>query len=457
MKTHAYFENIQVEIIEVLQTAQHHIRIAVAWFTDYELFDILLSKAQKGVKIELLLANNFINHESSIDFQRLNRLGGVVSFIGNDTEKAPLMHNKFCIIDNEILIFGSYNWTRKAQVNHESITIIEGNKELIADFNEEFDKIRGEQHTTAIDWGKLLIRLETLLNVIRLEDEDDILYQIKKINGLLLESSTDEVNEIVALTEKGKYQESVIKLNILLSRLRQISTWQDPEVPALQLEIRSLEWQLASLEDEKADIEKQIFAFNIRHNLELGELISSILRLKKQLAALEHDQEKEEEAKKDYEEYQQNYEESKTKKLNELSEIEQKELKDKFRQASKLCHPDKVPDEQKKLAEQVFFELKTAYDSNDLAAVNRILNNLEQNIFSSNSKIINQKAKLISHLNSLLQKRETLEAMILSLKHSEVVQKIEKIKDFDTYFAEMRESLLRVKEDFEMQINSISK
>lgn len=457
MKTHAYFENIQIEIIEVLQTAKHHIRIAVAWFTDYELFDILLSKAQKGVKIELLLANNFINHESSIDFQRLSRLGGVVSFIGNDTEKAPLMHNKFCIIDNEILIFGSYNWTRKAQVNHESITIIEGNKELIADFNEEFDKIRGEQHTTAIDWGKLLIRLETLLNVIRLEDEDDILYQIKKIKGLLSESSTDEVNEIVALTEKGKFQEAVIKLNVLLSRLRQISTWQDPEVPALQLEIRSLEWQLASLEDEKADIEKQIYAFNIRHNQELGELISSILRLKKQLAALEHDQEKEEEAQKDYEEYQQNYEESKTKKLNELSEIEQKELKDKFRQASKLCHPDKVPDEQKKLAEQVFFELKTAYDSNDLAAVNRILNNLEQNIFSSNSTIINQKAKLISHLNSLLQKREVLEAMILSLKHSEVVQKIERIKDFDTYFTETRESLLRVKEDCEMQINSILK
>ena len=453
MKTHAYLENIQAEIIEVLQTAQHHIRIAVAWFTDYELFEILLSKAQKGVKIELLLANNFINHESSIDFQQLSRLGSSVSFIGNDTEKAPLMHNKFCIIDNEILIFGSYNWTRKAQVNHESITVIEGNKELIADFNEEFDKIRSKQNETAIDWSKLVIRLETLLNVIRLEDEDDIAYQIKKIQGLLSASSTDEVNEIVALTEKGKYQESVIKLNILLSRLRQISTWQDPEVPALQLEIKSLEWQLASLEDEKADIEKQVYVFNIRHNLELGELISSILRLKKQLASLEQNQEKINETEKDYEEYQQNYEESKTKKLNNLTLDEQKTLKDKYRQATKLCHPDKVPDEQKKLAEQTFIELHTAFQSNDLEAVSRILSNLEQNIFSSNSKIINQKAKLLAHLSTLLQKRQTLEEMILSLKHSEAIQKIEKIKDFDTYFAETKEALLRVKADLEMQIH----
>jgi hypothetical protein len=47
MKTHAYFENIQTEIIEVLQSAQYQIRIAVAWFTDSQLFDILLSKAKK--------------------------------------------------------------------------------------------------------------------------------------------------------------------------------------------------------------------------------------------------------------------------------------------------------------------------------------------------------------------------------------------------------------------------
>ena len=95
MKTHAYFENIQSEIIEVLQSAQYQIRIAVAWFTDSQLFDILLSKAKKGVKIELLLANNFINHESSINYGQLNQFGGSVTFIGNDSEKAPLMHNKF--------------------------------------------------------------------------------------------------------------------------------------------------------------------------------------------------------------------------------------------------------------------------------------------------------------------------------------------------------------------------
>jgi len=452
MKTHAYFENIQSEIIEVLQSAQYQIRIAVAWFTDSQLFDILLSKAKKGVKIELLLANNFINHESNINYQQLSQWGGSVTFIGDDSEKAPLMHNKFCIIDGEILVFGSYNWTRKAQSNHESITIIEGNKALIVDFNQEFEKIRGRTQEVSIDWGKLLIRLETLLNVIRLEDEDDILYQTKKIKTLVLDTPPPEVVNILELIAKQKYQESVIQLTALLQKLRQLTTWQDPEIPALQLEIRSLEWQLSSLEDEKLDIEKQIHVFEIKHNLELGELIISILRLKKQIAELENDQEKVAEATQDYAEYEQSFEESKTKKLNELSELEQKELKDKFRQASKLCHPDKVPDEQKKLAEQTFIELKTAYEANDLEAVNRILSDLEKHIFASNSMILTQKEKLLSHLSILSQKRQQLEEILLSLKNSEVYLKISQIKDLNLYFSETKNALLRVKEDLETQV-----
>ena len=243
------------------------------------------------------------------------------------------------------MVFGSYNWTRKAQSNHESITIIEGNRDLIIDFNQEFEKIRGRTQETSIDWGKLVIRLETLLNVIRLEDEDDILYQTKKIKTLLLDAPPPEVVTILELIAKQKYQESVIQLTVLLQKLRQITTWQDPEIPALQLEIRSLEWQLSSLEDEKLDIEKQIHIFDIKHNLELGELIISILKLKKQIAEFENDVEKIAEASQDYAEYEQSFEESKTKELKELSEAEQKELKNKFRQASKLCHPYKVPDE----------------------------------------------------------------------------------------------------------------
>ncbi|HYN79679.1 MAG TPA: phospholipase D-like domain-containing protein [Lamprocystis sp. (in: g-proteobacteria)] len=34
------------------------------------------------------------------------------------------MHHKFCVIDRATVIIGSYNWTKRAQANDESITVI---------------------------------------------------------------------------------------------------------------------------------------------------------------------------------------------------------------------------------------------------------------------------------------------------------------------------------------------
>ncbi|TAE00475.1 MAG: hypothetical protein EAZ97_05805 [Bacteroidetes bacterium] len=33
------------------------------------------------------------------------------------------MHNKFCVIDSDIVLTGSYNWTNQAQRNDENITV----------------------------------------------------------------------------------------------------------------------------------------------------------------------------------------------------------------------------------------------------------------------------------------------------------------------------------------------
>ena len=42
-----------------------------------------------------------------------------------DLNKGSLMHNKYAVIDENIVITGSFNWTNKAvNVNHENIVII---------------------------------------------------------------------------------------------------------------------------------------------------------------------------------------------------------------------------------------------------------------------------------------------------------------------------------------------
>lgn len=58
---------------------------------------------------------------------------------------------------------------------------------------------------------------------------------------------------------------------------------------------------------------------------------------------------------------------------DQLSKSEEKELKELYRKASKLCHPDIVPPEQKKEAEDIFKELNHYYSNKNIFQVRKIL------------------------------------------------------------------------------------
>ena len=462
MQTQAYFENIQQEILKELEKAQQSIYIAVAWFTDNRLFDMLLSKAASGIPVELILMNDEINNNCGIDFNLLANKGGKVWKIGSGEANDTLMHNKFCVIDSDTVINGSYNWTRKAKQNHESITVITENAELAVQFIAEFHSIKEKyfgysdgatsSHPDSIilDYGKICIRLETLKNAILLEDKEDIAAQLKKIKAIVKpankESNATLIHDILLFAEKRQYGDAVRCINEFTTKFKSLTVYVDTELAALKLELRGLELQLSSLEDEKAEIEKTLHDFEIRHNRELGEIILKILfHLKKKLkeeAANDKSKEQEyKEAEKDYDEFNNNYASLKDEKINELIEEDKKDIKNLFRKASKLCHPDKVSEEQQEEAERIFKELNNAYKQNDLKKVKDILTNLEKGIFLSKSDTVNEKAKLLVMVNQLRLKRDLMEEELNMLKASETYKTIATIDDWDEYFKTTKEKL----------------
>ena len=134
----SYFEDIEMNITAELMKAQSSINVAVAWFTNKRLLDILLFKQKNGIKVSVLVHDDKINR--TLDFSILQKLGGYVAFVSFNKS---LMHLKFCIIDSNILILGCYNWTWKAEnVNHEQISIIEGDNAEILKFQNKFDEIK---------------------------------------------------------------------------------------------------------------------------------------------------------------------------------------------------------------------------------------------------------------------------------------------------------------------------
>lgn len=132
-----HFAEIQKKIIEQLSRAKFMIWIAVAWFTDQKLFDVLISKKKEGVNIQVIIMGDEINdehgfhHEEYFETYRRKPTGLYEN----------IMHHKFCIIDLKTVIHGSYNWTSKARYNRETITI-DDSREIAEKFAAEFIKLK---------------------------------------------------------------------------------------------------------------------------------------------------------------------------------------------------------------------------------------------------------------------------------------------------------------------------
>jgi hypothetical protein len=126
----SHLDDIRGQILRELNKAKFSIFVASAYFTDYELASKLADKAERGLSVDLIISNSEINDSSEAIFQNLRDKGVNVYKTGApDFRQGPVMHNKFCVIDYETVITGSYNRTRQAAINEENIVVFKEKKE----------------------------------------------------------------------------------------------------------------------------------------------------------------------------------------------------------------------------------------------------------------------------------------------------------------------------------------
>lgn len=137
--TEVFLEGQHGVIAKHIKNAKSVILVAVAYFTDSSLFDLLLKKAEEGVRVQLIVRDDEINVMSGINYEALKNFNGDFCF-------NKIIHNKFCVIDAKTVLSGSYNWTYQARRNHEDLTVI--NDELLTAtmFMIKFFKIKDPKH-----------------------------------------------------------------------------------------------------------------------------------------------------------------------------------------------------------------------------------------------------------------------------------------------------------------------
>lgn len=284
-----------------------------------------------------------------------------------------------------------------------------------------------------IDLSKIIKRLEMIKSLISLEEEDEICTHISKLEQLALSA---ELENIIACFKEKSYSKAVTAIELFISQHNGVTIYLDPEIDALKLEIKSHEAAINRLSNEKADLEKLIHEFGIRHNKELGELLIKILQYRKENTKGTPQQQ---EAEDDYNTYHQECEATKNEEVATLTAEEQKELKDKYRKASKLCHPDVVSEEQKELATKLFAELSAAYEKNDIKRVREILE--KGHFFISKSDAINEKLLLQTEMEKQRLKVKELKEQLQVIKESDTYKTISSIDSWDEYFTTAKQKL----------------
>ena len=123
-------------IVDLLDGARRSVEICVFTITDNRLAQAIESAHRRRVAVRIITDDDKALDRGS-DVDRLHDVGVPVRTDRSEHH----MHHKFAIFDNELLLTGSYNWTRSAAgENQENFIVIEEPR-LISAFSRTFEAL----------------------------------------------------------------------------------------------------------------------------------------------------------------------------------------------------------------------------------------------------------------------------------------------------------------------------
>jgi len=226
-KTEVYFslsDNPQKEIIKNINQAQASINIAMYIFTDREIALPLVKARERGVKIRVYLDKDQVDYQYSQSRFLVQR--GIKTRISTNNY---IMHNKFAIIDNRILLTGSYNWTFSANNRNDENLMIIDDPEIIEIFQNQF------------------VYLWT--NKYNLERTRQ-LYKIAKVDFLPVSPASVKTKDKIININSASQDELINILQIsqplaqkITTRREELGGFKEPQALTQLPEITNLEWE----------------------------------------------------------------------------------------------------------------------------------------------------------------------------------------------------------------------
>jgi phosphatidylserine/phosphatidylglycerophosphate/cardiolipin synthase-like enzyme len=129
-------------IVPLLNSAQKSIYFLAFSFTSNDLGNIVREKAATGLTIQGVMEEEQVTTNQGTEYDPFKQAGLDIRIDGN----AGQMHHKVFIIDEKIVIFGSYNFSQSAETRNDENILIIYNAAIAQQFMKEFQRVWSVAH-----------------------------------------------------------------------------------------------------------------------------------------------------------------------------------------------------------------------------------------------------------------------------------------------------------------------
>jgi phosphatidylserine/phosphatidylglycerophosphate/cardiolipin synthase-like enzyme len=139
VKASAYFspgKDCLHRIRRLIGEARESLDICIFTITDNRITQKLEEAHARKIRIRII-SDDDKSKDLGSDLDHLRRAGINCRF---DRTTAH-MHHKFAVADNDLLLTGSYNWTRSAATENDENIIVTNNRKLVNSFQSKFDEL----------------------------------------------------------------------------------------------------------------------------------------------------------------------------------------------------------------------------------------------------------------------------------------------------------------------------
>jgi phosphatidylserine/phosphatidylglycerophosphate/cardiolipin synthase-like enzyme len=128
---------VRSRLLDVLKNARQSIRFLAFSFTDDEIGKLVLAQARKGVAVQGV----FETTGSGTKYSEYGPFKAAGLDVRRDGDTKVILHHKLFIIDDKIVVTGSYNFSRNADKSNDENLLILSDADLARRYSEEFRRL----------------------------------------------------------------------------------------------------------------------------------------------------------------------------------------------------------------------------------------------------------------------------------------------------------------------------